>query len=192
MVRRLPWRFIYRRWTFRCRFTSVPSRIAFSGISVVLNLITIIDANGARKLNGTMRDMLYMPMGENKPIRAGTGCILNGRRSPNVSLISSKISKEVRVWWSDDAFRKHNSCWWKWTRRRIILGVIELLKNKKRLVHLTYKDDSVSDSTVQRMIDDLEARVVMLDLRMEARRKVNVHVFNENDASNRWNERVEM
>ena len=53
---------------------NVPSRIAFA-VSSGTDSRTIIDANGAEKLLGR-GDMLYMPMGENKP--PVQGCILNG------------------------------------------------------------------------------------------------------------------
>lgn len=46
---------------------NVPSRIAFA-VSSGIDSRTIIDSNGAEKLLGR-GDMLFMPMGENKPIR---------------------------------------------------------------------------------------------------------------------------
>lgn len=46
---------------------NVPSRMAFA-VSSGVNSRTIIDGNGAEKLLGR-GDMLYLPMGENKPIR---------------------------------------------------------------------------------------------------------------------------
>lgn len=60
---------------------NVPSRMAFA-VSSSIDSRTIIDGNGAEKLLGK-GDMLFMPMGENKPVRV-QGAFLSDREVESV------------------------------------------------------------------------------------------------------------
>lgn len=60
---------------------NVPSRMAFA-VSSSIDSRTIIDSNGAEKLLGK-GDMLFMPMGENKPVRV-QGAFLSDREVESV------------------------------------------------------------------------------------------------------------
>lgn len=67
---------------------NVPSRIAFA-VSSGTDSRTIIDGNGAEKLLGR-GDMLFVPMGENKPIRVQGAFISDGEVEQIVSFVQSQ------------------------------------------------------------------------------------------------------
>lgn len=67
---------------------NVPSRIAFA-VSSGVDSRTIIDSNGAEKLLGR-GDMLFLPMGENKPIRVQGAFISDGEVERVVSFITEQ------------------------------------------------------------------------------------------------------
>ncbi|MGX7031272.1 DNA translocase FtsK [Vagococcus zengguangii] len=73
---------------------NVPSRIAFA-VSSGTDSRTIIDSNGAEKLLGR-GDMLFLPMGENKPIRVQGAFISDGEVEDIVSFVTTQQKAEYR------------------------------------------------------------------------------------------------
>ena len=68
---------------------NVPSRIAFA-VSSGTDSRTIIDSHGAEKLLGR-GDMLYLPMGENKPIRVQGAFISDGEVERIVEFVTDQM-----------------------------------------------------------------------------------------------------
>lgn len=69
---------------------NVPSRIAFA-VSSGTDSRTIIDSNGAEKLLGR-GDMLYLPMGQNKPIRVQGAFLSDSEVERTVSFVTNQQS----------------------------------------------------------------------------------------------------
>lgn len=73
---------------------NVPSRMAFA-VSSGIDSRTIIDSNGAEKLLGR-GDMLFLPMGENKPIRVQGAFISDGEVERIVKFITDQKGSDYR------------------------------------------------------------------------------------------------
>lgn len=88
---------------------NVPSRIAFA-VSSGTDSRTIIDSNGAEKLLGR-GDMLYLPMGENKPIRVQGAFISDQDVEAIVNFVTAQqgANYEEKMMVSDEAMTSEAS-----------------------------------------------------------------------------------
>ncbi len=159
---------------------NVPSRIAFA-VSSGTDSRTIIDANGAEKLLGR-GDMLYMPMGENKPIRV-QGAFLTDEE---VERIVDFVKNQQEVEYDEAMMPSENttSSGGSEPEDELFYEVIELLKEQETIsTSYLQRRFRIGFNRAARMIDDLEARGYVGPADGSKGRKVNVHVFSENDAS---------
>lgn len=159
---------------------NVPSRIAFA-VSSGTDSRTIIDANGAEKLLGR-GDMLYMPMGENKPIRVQGAFLTDEEVERIVDFV--KNQQEVEY---DEAMmpsENTNAAGGSEPEDELFYEVIELLKEQETIsTSYLQRRFRIGFNRAARMIDDLEARGYVGPADGSKGRKVNVHVFSENNAS---------
>ena len=159
---------------------NVPSRIAFA-VSSGTDSRTIIDANGAEKLLGR-GDMLYMPMGENKPIRV-QGAFLTDEE---VERIVDFVKNQQEVEYDEAMMPSENttSSGGSEPEGELFYEVIELLKEQETIsTSYLQRRFRIGFNRAARMIDDLEARGYVGPADGSKGRKVNVHVFSENNAS---------
>lgn len=159
---------------------NVPSRIAFA-VSSGTDSRTIIDANGAEKLLGR-GDMLYMPMGENKPIRV-QGAFLTDEE---VERIVDFVKNQQEVEYDEAMMPSENttSGGGSEPEDELFYEVIELLKEQETIsTSYLQRRFRIGFNRAARMIDDLEARGYVGPADGSKGRKVNVHVFSENNAS---------
>lgn len=159
---------------------NVPSRIAFA-VSSGTDSRTIIDANGAEKLLGR-GDMLYMPMGENKPIRV-QGAFLTDEE---VERIVDFVKNQQEVEYDEAMMPSENttSSGGSEPEDELFYEVIELLKEQETIsTSYLQRRFRIGFNRAARMIDDLEARGYVGPADGSKGRKVNVHVFSENNAS---------
>ena len=159
---------------------NVPSRIAFA-VSSGTDSRTIIDANGAEKLLGR-GDMLYMPMGENKPIRV-QGAFLTDEE---VERIVDFVKNQQEVEYDEAMMPSENttSAGGSEPEDELFYEVIELLKEQETIsTSYLQRRFRIGFNRAARIIDDLEARGYVGPADGSKGRKVNVHVFSENDAS---------
>ena len=159
---------------------NVPSRIAFA-VSSGTDSRTIIDANGAEKLLGR-GDMLYMPMGETKPIRV-QGAFLTDEE---VERIVDFVKNQQEVEYDEAMMPSENttSAGGSEPEDELFYEVIELLKEQETIsTSYLQRRFRIGFNRAARIIDDLEARGYVGPADGSKGRKVNVHVFNENDAS---------
>ena len=159
---------------------NVPSRIAFA-VSSGTDSRTIIDANGAEKLLGR-GDMLYMPMGENKPIRV-QGAFLTDEE---VERIVDFVKNQQEVEYDEAMMPSENTTTASGSEPEdeLFYEVIELLKEQETIsTSYLQRRFRIGFNRAARIIDDLEARGYVGPADGSKGRKVNVHVFNENDAS---------
>lgn len=159
---------------------NVPSRIAFA-VSSGTDSRTIIDANGAEKLLGR-GDMLYMPMGENKPIRV-QGAFLTDEE---VERIVDFVKNQQEVEYDEAMMPSENStaAGGSEPEDELFYEVIELLKEQETIsTSYLQRRFRIGFNRAARMIDDLEARGYVGPADGSKGRKVNVHVFSENNAS---------
>lgn len=159
---------------------NVPSRIAFA-VSSGTDSRTIIDANGAEKLLGR-GDMLYMPMGENKPIRV-QGAFLTDEE---VERIVDFVKNQQEVEYDEAMMPSENTtaAGGSEPEDELFYEVIELLKEQETIsTSYLQRRFRIGFNRAARMIDDLEARGYVGPADGSKGRKVNVHVFGENNAS---------
>ena len=159
---------------------NVPSRIAFA-VSSGTDSRTIIDANGAEKLLGR-GDMLYMPMGENKPIRV-QGAFLTDEE---VERIVDFVKNQQEVEYDEAMMPSENAtaAGGSEPEDELFYEVIELLKEQETIsTSYLQRRFRIGFNRAARMIDDLEARGYVGPADGSKGRKVNVHVFSENNAS---------
>ena len=159
---------------------NVPSRIAFA-VSSGTDSRTIIDANGAEKLLGR-GDMLYMPMGENKPIRV-QGAFLTDEE---VERIVDFVKNQQEVEYDEAMMPSENTTNASGSEPEdeLFYEVIELLKEQETIsTSYLQRRFRIGFNRAARIIDDLEARGYVGPADGSKGRKVNVHVFNDNDAS---------
>lgn len=159
---------------------NVPSRIAFA-VSSGTDSRTIIDANGAEKLLGR-GDMLYMPMGENKPIRV-QGAFLTDEE---VERIVDFVKNQQEVEYDETMMPSENTtaAGGSEPEDELFYEVIELLKEQETIsTSYLQRRFRIGFNRAARMIDDLEARGYVGPADGSKGRKVNVHVFSENNAS---------
>jgi len=159
---------------------NVPSRIAFA-VSSGTDSRTIIDANGAEKLLGR-GDMLYMPMGENKPIRV-QGAFLTDEE---VERIVDFVKNQQEVEYDEAMMPSENTtaAGGSEPEDELFYEVIELLKEQETIsTSYLQRRFRIGFNRAARMIDDLEARGYVGPADGSKGRKVNVHVFSENNAS---------
>ena len=159
---------------------NVPSRIAFA-VSSGTDSRTIIDANGAEKLLGR-GDMLYMPMGENKPIRV-QGAFLTDEE---VERIVDFVKNQQEVEYDEAMMPSENTtaAGGSEPEDELFYEVIELLKEQETIsTSYLQRRFRIGFNRAARMIDDLEARGYVGPADGSKGRKLNVHVLNENDAS---------
>ena len=159
---------------------NVPSRIAFA-VSSGTDSRTIIDANGAEKLLGR-GDMLYMPMGENKPIRV-QGAFLTDEE---VERIVDFVKNQQEVEYDEAMMPSENTtaAGSSEPEDELFYEVIELLKEQETIsTSYLQRRFRIGFNRAARMIDDLEARGYVGPADGSKGRKVNVHVFSENNAS---------
>ena len=159
---------------------NVPSRIAFA-VSSGTDSRTIIDANGAEKLLGR-GDMLYMPMGENKPIRV-QGAFLTDEE---VERIVDFVKNQQEVEYDEAMMPSENTSTGSGSEPEdeLFYEVIELLKEQETIsTSYLQRRFRIGFNRAARMIDDLEARGYVGPADGSKGRKVNVHVFGGNDAS---------
>lgn len=159
---------------------NVPSRIAFA-VSSGTDSRTIIDANGAEKLLGR-GDMLYMPMGENKPIRV-QGAFLTDEE---VERIVDFVKNQQEVEYDEAMMPSENTtaAGGSGPEDELFYEVIELLKEQETIsTSYLQRRFRIGFNRAARMIDDLEARGYVGPADGSKGRKVNVHVFSENNAS---------
>lgn len=159
---------------------NVPSRIAFA-VSSGTDSRTIIDANGAEKLLGR-GDMLYMPMGENKPIRV-QGAFLTDEE---VERIVDFVKNQQEVEYDEAMMPSENSTSTGGSEPEdeLFYEVIELLKEQETIsTSYLQRRFRIGFNRAARMIDELEARGYVGPADGSKGRKVNVHVFDENEAS---------
>ena len=159
---------------------NVPSRIAFA-VSSGTDSRTIIDANGAEKLLGR-GDMLYMPMGENKPIRV-QGAFLTDEE---VERIVDFVKNQQEVEYDEAMMPSENTtaAGGSEPEDELFYEVIELLKEQETIsTSYLQRRFRIGFNRAARMIDDLEARGYVGPADGSKGRKVNVHVFIENNAS---------
>lgn len=149
---------------------NVPSRVAFA-VSSSTDSRTIIDGGGAEKLLGR-GDMLFRPMGENKPIRIQGAFISD----IEVERVVSFVKEQQEANYSEEMMKLDNTAPIKEEPEdELFHDAIEFIRN----------DDTASISKLQRrfrigynraarMIDDMEARGIVGPPDGSKPRKVNI------------------
>ena len=152
---------------------NVPSRIAFA-VSSGTDSRTIIDSNGAEKLLGR-GDMLYMPMGENKPIRVQGAYLADDEVERVVDFVKNQQEAEYDEQMMPIDTPNGTS---EEPEDDLFFEAVELLKELET-VSTSYlqRKFRIGYNRAARLIDELEARGYIGASEGSKPRKVNVHVF---------------
>lgn len=137
---------------------NVPSRMAFA-VSSSIDSRTIIDSNGAEKLLGK-GDMLFMPMGENKPVRV-QGAFLSDREVESVvSFVKNQqeahYSEEMMPSDEDPVNGTQDS------EDELFDEVVQFLKEQEYMsVSMLQRRFRIGFNRAARLMEDLEAKGIV-------------------------------
>ncbi len=160
---------------------NVPSRIAFA-VSSGTDSRTIIDSSGAEKLLGR-GDMLYIPMGENKPIRVQGAYLTDEEVERIVEFVKTQqeveydetmMLPETPEGSSDDP------------EDDLFYAVLEMIRELETIsTSYIQRRFKIGFNRAARLIEELEARGYVGPSEGSKPRKVNVDAFDhENDSQN--------
>ena len=160
---------------------NVPSRIAFA-VSSGTDSRTIIDSSGAEKLLGR-GDMLYIPMGENKPIRVQGAYLTDEEVERIVEFVKTQqeveydetmMLPETPEGSSDDP------------EDDLFYEVLEMIRELETIsTSYIQRRFKIGFNRAARLIEELEARGYVGPSEGSKPRKVNVDAFDhENDSQN--------
>lgn len=160
---------------------NVPSRIAFA-VSSGTDSRTIIDSSGAEKLLGR-GDMLYIPMGENKPIRVQGAYLTDEEVERIVEFVKTQqeveydetmMLPETSEGSSDDP------------EDDLFYEVLEMIRELETIsTSYIQRRFKIGFNRAARLIEELEARGYVGPSEGSKPRKVNVDAFDqENDSQN--------
>lgn len=133
---------------------NVPSRMAFA-VSSSIDSRTIIDSNGAEKLLGK-GDMLFMPMGENKPIRV-QGAFLS---DSEVEKVVDFVKSQQEANYNEDMIPSENDTQNNIDSEDELFGdVVEFLKEQEYIsVSMLQRKFRVGFNRAARLMEDLETK----------------------------------
>ncbi|MGY3725671.1 DNA segregation ATPase FtsK/SpoIIIE, S-DNA-T family [Granulicatella balaenopterae] len=159
---------------------NVPSRIAFA-VSSGTDSRTIIDANGAEKLLGR-GDMLFMPMGENKPIRVQGAYITDEEVERVVEFVKNQQEVEyVEEMMPTDVPKQMDGE----PEDELFGEALDLLKDLETVsTSFLQRKFRIGYNRAARMIDELEARGYIGPSEGSKPRKVNIQDFSEPEEKN--------
>ena len=149
---------------------NVPSRVAFA-VSSSTDSRTIIDGGGAEKLLGR-GDMLFRPMGENKPIRIQGAFISDSE----VERIVSFVKDQQEANYSEEMMKLDNTATIKEEPEdELFNDAIEFIRNDETAsISKLQRRFRIGYNRAARMIDDMEARGIVGPPDGSKPRKVNI------------------
>ena len=157
---------------------NIPSRIAFA-VSSAIDSRTILDQQGAEKLLG-LGDMLYIPQGENNPIRV-QGCFVSDEEVSSVAqacIVQAKPHYEdtfIRLEAVDNGSKSDiNDPLYEDVKAFVI-------ESKKASTSFIQRKFSIGYSRAARLIDSLEEQRIIGPANGSKPREVYVRVENSND-----------
>ena len=160
---------------------NVPSRIAFA-VSSGTDSRTIIDSSGAEKLLGR-GDMLYIPMGENKPIRVQGAYLTDEEVERIVEFVKTQQEVEYDETMMLPETSEGNS---DDPEDDLFYEVLEMIRELETIsTSYIQRRFKIGFNRAARLIEELEARGYVGPSEGSKPRKVNLDAFNhENDSQN--------
>lgn len=133
---------------------NVPSRMAFA-VSSSIDSRTIIDSNGAEKLLGK-GDMLFMPMGENKPIRVQGAFLSDSEVERIVEFV--KLQQEAN--YNEDMLPNEQEMQNPQNiEDELLVDIVEFLKEQEYIsVSMLQRKFRIGFNRAARLMEDLELR----------------------------------
>lgn len=133
---------------------NVPSRMAFA-VSSSIDSRTIIDSNGAEKLLGK-GDMLFMPMGENKPIRVQGAFLSDSEVERIVEFV--KLQQEAN--YNEDMLPNEQEIQNPQNMEdELLADIVEFLKEQEYIsVSMLQRKFRIGFNRAARLMEDLELR----------------------------------
>lgn len=133
---------------------NVPSRMAFA-VSSSIDSRTIIDSNGAEKLLGK-GDMLFMPMGENKPIRVQGAFLSDSEVERIVEFVKLQQEANYNEEMLPNEQEMQNS---QNMEDELLVDIVEFLKEQEYIsVSMLQRKFRIGFNRAARLMEDLELR----------------------------------
>ena len=159
---------------------NVPSRIAFA-VSSGTDSRTIIDSSGAEKLLGR-GDMLYMPMGENKPIRVQGAYLTDAEVERVVDYVKDQQEVEyVEEMMISDTGNSNKDQ----PEDELFYEAVEMLREQETIsTSYLQRKFRIGYNRAARLIDELEERGYIGPSEGSKPRKVNIQLFEKENENN--------
>lgn len=155
---------------------NVPSRMAFA-VSSSIDSRTIIDSNGAEKLLGK-GDMLFMPMGENKPVRVQGAYLSDQEVERIVEFVKTQqeVSYVEEMMPTDDISSADNGN----SSDELFDEIVEFLKEQEFIsVSMLQRKFRIGFNRAARLMEELEEKGIVGAAEGTKPRKVKIHGYSE-------------